>query len=79
MSLRIRKLVPTETMKLMGFERKDEQAMREIGMSDSAIYHCSGDSIIVTCLMALFGQMLPISDKELQQKIEKYVETLKEN
>ena len=66
-------------MKLMGFERKDEQAMREIGMTDSAIYHCAGDSIIVTCLMALFGQMLPISDKDLQQKIEKYVETLKEN
>ena len=79
MDLRIRKLVPLETMKLMGFERKDERAMREIGMTDSAIYHCAGDSIIVTCLMALFGQMLPISEKELQQKIEKYVETLKEN
>lgn len=79
MDLRIRKLVPLETMKLMGFERKDEQAMREIGMTDSAIYHCAGDSIIVTCLMALFGQMLPISENELQQKIEKYVETLKEN
>lgn len=79
MNLRIRKLVPLETMKLMGFEKKDEQAMREIGMTDSAIYHCAGDSIIVTCLMALFGQMLPISDKDLQQKIEKYVETLKEN
>ena len=79
MDLRIRKLVPLETMKLMGFERKDEQAMREIGMTDSAIYHCAGDSIIVTCLMALFGQMLPISENELEHKIEKYVETLKEN
>ena len=79
MDLRIRKLVPLETMKLMGFERKDEQAMREIGMTDSAIYHCAGDSIIVTCLMALFGQMLPISEKDSQQKIENYVETLKEN
>lgn len=79
MSLRIRKLTPIECLKLMGFERRDEQAMREIGMTDSAIYHCAGDSIITTCLMALFGQMLPISDNELQQKIEKYVETLKEN
>ena len=79
MDLRIRKLVPLETMKLMGFERKDEQAMREIGMTDSAIYHCAGDSIIVTCLIALFGQMLPISENELEHKIEKYVETLKEN
>ena len=79
MDLRIRKLVPLETIKLMGFERKDEQVMREIGMTDSAIYHCAGDSIIVTCLMALFGQMLPISENELKAKIENYVETLKEN
>ena len=66
-------------MKLMGFERKDEQAMREIGMSDAAIYHCSGDSIVTTCLMALFGQMLPVSENELQQKIESYVENIVEN
>ena len=79
MNLRIRKLVPLETIKLMGFERKDEQAMREIGMTDSAIYHCAGDSIIVTCLMALLGQMLPISENELKEKIENYVETVKEN
>ena len=76
MSLRIRKLVPCETMKLMGFERKDEQAMREQGMSDMAIFHCSGDSIITTCLMALFGQMLPMSEQELHQKINDYVERL---
>lgn len=79
MDLRIRKLVPLETMKLMGFERKDEQAMREIGMTDSAIYHCAGDSIIVTCLMALIGQMLQISEEELKQRIENYVESIKEN
>ena len=79
MNLRIRKLVPVETTKLMGFERKDYQAMRDIGQSDMQIYHECGDSIIVTCLMALFGQMLPISENELQQKIENYVETLKEN
>lgn len=77
--MRIRKLVPIETMKLMGFERKDEETMRQIGMSDAAIYHCSGDSIVTTCLMALFGQMLPISENELQQKIENYVENIVEN
>lgn len=75
MSLRIRKLVPLETMKLMGFERKDCQAMQDVGLSDMAIYHCSGDSIITTCLMAIFGQML-MSEQELQQKIENYVERL---
>lgn len=71
--------MPLETCKLMGFTKQDYQAMREIEMSDAAIYHCCGDSIVVTCLMGIFGQMLPISEKDLQQKIEKYVKTLKEN
>ncbi len=78
MNLRIRKLVPLETCKLMGFEEKDYKAMRDIGMSDSAIYHCAGDSIVVTCLMALFGQML-FDEETLKQKIENYVESVKEN
>lgn len=78
MSLRIRKLVPLETTKLMGFERKDYQAMRDTGQSDMQIYHECGDSIIVTCLMAIFGQML-FDEETLKQKLENYVESLKEN
>ena len=42
----------------MGFSDKDEQSMRSIGMSDSAIYHCAGDSIVVDVLMDLFGEMM---------------------
>lgn len=76
MNLRIRKLVPLETCKLMGFSESDYQAMRDIGMSDSQIYHCCGDSIITTVLMGLIGTMLPISENELNQKIENYVERL---
>ena len=37
---------------------KDEQAMRSIGMSDSAIYHCAGDSIVVDVLMDIFKELL---------------------
>lgn len=77
-SFRIRKLTPVECMKLMGFERKDEQAMKRAGLSDSAIYHCAGDSIIVTCLMGLFGQLLPISEEDLLKKINEYTAILKE-
>ena len=77
MNLRIRKLIPLECLKLMAFERKDEQAMRQVGLSDNAIYHCAGDALIVTCLMALIGQMLPMSETELKEKIENYVETLR--
>ena len=79
MNLRIRKLVPLETVKLMGFERRDYQALRDIKQSDMQIYHECGDSIVVTCLMAIFGKMLPISEEELKQRIENYVESIKEN
>lgn len=71
--LRIRKLVPLETMKLMGFTKEDYQAMRDIGMSDSAIYHCAGDSIIVPCLVSLLNPF--VNDEHEHIKIvNEYVE-----
>lgn len=54
----LRKLTPLECMRLMGFNDKDEQAMRSIGMSDSAIYHCAGDSIVVDVLMEIFKELM---------------------
>lgn len=75
--MQIRKLVPLECMRLMGFERKDYEAMRQIGMSDSAIYHCAGDSIVVPCLIALFSEFFNEQDKH-RKIIENYVERVKE-
>ena len=77
MNLRIRKLVPVETTKLMGFERQDYQAMRDIGMSDAQIYHCCGDSIVVTCLIGILGKML-YKDQELEERLKNYVEEIKD-
>ena len=71
----IRKLTPLETCKLMGFEKADFQAMRDIKMTDAAIWHCCGDSIVTTCLMAIFGQML-LTEEETQKKVNDYVERL---
>ena len=79
MDLRIRKLVPLETMKLMGFERKDEQAMREIEMSDSAIYHCAGDALITTLCAMLIATMLPMGEDVAKKKVEEYIKSLVEN
>ena len=76
-NLRIRKLTPNECIRLMGFDNNDYQALKDAEMSDAAIYHVAGDSIIVTVLMAIFGQMLPIDENQLKSKIESYVETLK--
>lgn len=68
-NLRIRKLTPLETTRLMGFTDKDYEAMREIKMGDAAIYHMCGDSIVVTVLMSIFSQLLFDDDrhKELVQ------------
>ena len=77
--MRIRKLVPIECMKLMGFTREDYQAMREIGMTDAQIYHCAGDSIVVNVLVGLIGSLLPISEKELQKGMRDSTEKIKES
>lgn len=74
-NLRIRKLTPKECMCLMGFTDEDYQALVEIGLSDQAIYHCAGDSIVTTCLVGIFGQMFGVNTTEI---IENYVEGVKE-
>ena len=53
--MRIRKLTPKECLRLMGFTDDDYQALVDAGLSSSAIYHCAGDSIITTCLVALIS------------------------
>ena len=53
--LRIRKLTPLECLRLMGFSDSDYESLREIGMSNSAIYHMAGDSIVTTCLVSMLN------------------------
>ena len=57
-NLRIRKLTPCECMRLMGFEDADYQAMVDAGLSNSAIYHCAGDSIVVNVLENIFKNLM---------------------
>lgn len=72
--MRIRKLVPVECLKLMGFTREDYQAMRDIGMTDAQIYHCAGDALCVNVCAMLLGQVLPISEDKLRYIVEQYIE-----
>lgn len=62
LTYRVRKLTERECGKLMGVKSVD---IAKIGknLSKSAQYHCFGDSIVTTCLMALFGEMLDIDYK----------------
>lgn len=72
--LRIRKLTPKECMRLMGFENSDYDAMRSIGMTDAAIYHMAGDSIVVTVLISIFSQLME-EDKHMEI-VPKYVKEI---
>lgn len=75
-NLRIRKLSPTECMRLMGFTDEDTKAMYAAGMSDTQIYHCAGDSLITTLFGMLVGVMC-IDEKELKERVENYIERIK--
>ena len=50
---RIRRLTPTECYRLMGFEDKDVNAAREVGVSNSSLYKQAGNSIITDCVELL--------------------------
>ena len=55
--IRIRKLTPRESWRLMGF--KDEQFERaEKVSSNSALYKQAGNSIVVNVLESIFSQLL---------------------
>ena len=71
--MRIRKLTPLTCMRLMGFSNEDYQAMRDIGMSDAAIYHMAGDSIVVPVLISIFSQLI-FEDDRHHDIVKKYIE-----
>jgi DNA (cytosine-5)-methyltransferase 1 len=56
---RIRKLTPKECFRLMGVKDEDFDRVAK-NQSKSSLYHCAGDSIVTTCLMAIFGEMLDV-------------------
>lgn len=58
----------------MGFEKKDYEAMVKAGLTDAAIYHCAGDSIVTTCLIGIIGELY---EKNTNKIIKDYVERVK--
>ena len=65
--LRIRKLTEGECYRFMGFQKKDYEACVKAGQSKSSVYHQAGDSIVTTCLVGIFGELLGIEyDKIIQ-------------
>lgn len=62
MNLRIRKLTPRECFRLMGVKDEDIDLLLE-NQTNASAYHLAGDSIVVTCLMAIIGQLFDIDWK----------------
>lgn len=70
---RIRKLTEKECWRLMGVKEQDFENVSK-NQSMSSLYHLTGDSIMVTCLMAIFGELFDI---DYNKKINELVEKLK--
>ena len=67
---RIRKLTERECFRLMGVKDEDFDKIKP-NQSKSKLYHLAGDSIVTTCLMALFGQMLDVDWEEKIREVTK--------
>lgn len=54
---RVRKLTPTECYRLMGWQDKDIQKVKDIKMSDTQMYRQAGNGICVPCVELLFEHL----------------------
>lgn len=55
--IRIRKLTPRETFRLMGFSDKDFNAAQNAGISNSQLYKQAGNSIVVDVLYYIYREL----------------------
>lgn len=53
----IRKLTPKECFRLMGFDDRDVDTLRENGISDTQLYKMAGNSIVVDVVYHIFEQL----------------------
>jgi len=64
---RIRKLTPTECLRLMGVKDKDINSMIDAGLSNSALYKLAGNSIVTNSMDFLKSAIKSTSDKKVEQ------------
>lgn len=63
-AMRIRKLTPRETGRLMGLNDEEIDTMFNAGLSNSAMYKLHGNSIVVDVMVALFDKMFVHTEEE---------------
>lgn len=55
--LAIRKLTPTEAMRLMGMRDEDVEKCRAVGISNSALYKISGNGLVTHCIKLIMEHL----------------------
>ena len=66
--IRIRKLTPLECWRLMAFSDEDHKAAEDAGISNSQRYKQAGNSIVVSVLEAIIGQLIPGKEDEWKER-----------
>jgi DNA (cytosine-5)-methyltransferase 1 len=61
---RIRKLTPTECLRLMSVPDEDIQKVKDIGMSDSQMYKQAGNSLVSNCVELIFEHLFKAQYQE---------------
>lgn len=65
-SLRIRKLTPRETWRLMGFDDSDYEKVKDIN-SKAQLYRQAGNSIVVNVLVEILRELLKNEEKGVRE------------
>lgn len=65
--VRIRRLTPRECIRLMNFTDDDYDRMKEVN-SETQIYKQAGNSIVVNCITAILGQIIPGKEDEYKKE-----------
>ena len=73
---RIRKLTERECFRLMGVRDKDFDKIK-VNQSKSSLYHLAGDSIVTTCLMAIFGTLIGVDYQSKIKDLERDLDQLR--
>ena len=66
--IRIRKMVPTEALRLMDVDDSDIEKMKAAGIAKTNLYKLAGNSIVVSCLYHIFRTMFIPGQPENESK-----------
>lgn len=66
--IRVRKMTPTEALRLMDVDDSDIEKMRAAGIAKTNLYKLAGNSIVVSCLYHIFRTMFIPNQPENEGK-----------